>query len=328
MLDLSHILTATVSLTILGIVLSVVGCVIAFRQVGGGSVFDFIRYVFPRELLTRWSCYQDVGFILLKQLLRPWVAAPFLLLTAAKCAAITYGVLVLVFGPRAQAAMPVGLFAGLLVAAVLTQDFLRFSAHYLVHRIGILWDVHKVHHSAEFLTPLTNHRVHLIEEIIQQAATGLSVGPLLAIAAFLTSTPVSTSTLLGFDAYMLIDTLSFAMLRHSHVGLSFGRLEHYIMSPKQHHLHHSIDPRHWDKNFGFLFSFWDQIAGTICYSNPQEKLSFGISTEDVDDYNSVLKLHLMPYVKMCRRRSPYFQREQPNSTRSSPNLLVEPAPKI
>jgi sterol desaturase/sphingolipid hydroxylase (fatty acid hydroxylase superfamily) len=313
MLDLSYILTATVSLTILGIGLSAVGCVIAFRQRGGGSVFDFIRYVFPLKLLNQRSCYQDVGFILLKQLVRPWVAAAFLLFTSAKCAVMTYGVLVLAFGPRVQAAMPIGLFAGLLIAAVLIQDGLRFSAHYLVHRISILWDVHKVHHSAEFLTPLTNHRVHLIEELIQQAATGLSVGPLLAIAAFLTATSVSTTTLLGFDAYMLIDTLSFGMLRHSHIGLSFGRLEHYLMSPRQHHLHHSIDPRHLDKNFGFLLSCWDRIAGTICYSNPKENLSFGISPEEAGDYNSVLKLHLMPYVKMYRRRLPRSEREQPNS---------------
>jgi sterol desaturase/sphingolipid hydroxylase (fatty acid hydroxylase superfamily) len=182
--NLSHILTTVTLLTMLSIGLSAAGCVMAFRQRGGGSVRDFLKYLLPLDLYTRRSCYLDVGFILFKQLIRPLVSAPLLLLTSAKCAVVTYGLLVLGFGLRSQAAMSIELFAVLLVVAVLIQDFLRFWTHYLLHRISAFWDVHKVHHSSEFLTPLTNHRVHIIEEIIQQGATGLSVGPLLATAAF------------------------------------------------------------------------------------------------------------------------------------------------
>jgi sterol desaturase/sphingolipid hydroxylase (fatty acid hydroxylase superfamily) len=301
MLDLSHLVIAVVSLTSINIALSAIGCVVAFHQQGGGSVRQFFSYIFPRDLFVRRSCYQDIGFIVLKQVIRPLVAAPLLLLTSAACAAGTYALLSSEFGPRAQEAMPVALFAGLLVAAVLIQDFLRFGSHYMLHRIGALWDTHKVHHSADFLTPLTNHRVHIVEEMLQQAVTGLSIGPLLGAAAFLTSTSIATNKLLGFDAYLLIDSLCFSMLRHSHIGLSFGRFESYLMSPKQHHLHHSVDPRHWDKNFGFLLSCWDRMAGTICYSNPREKVTFGLLAEEFADYDSVLKLHLMPYIKLYRR---------------------------
>src|SRR5271166_4560597 len=129
MFDVSHILTTTVSLTIVSIVLSILGCFIAFHQRGGGSVSDFLKYAFPRDLVTRRSCYQDAGFIVLKQLIRPLLAAPILLLTSAKCAVLTYGVLVLAFGSRAQAAMPIELFVALLIPAVLVQDFLRFGSH-------------------------------------------------------------------------------------------------------------------------------------------------------------------------------------------------------
>jgi sterol desaturase/sphingolipid hydroxylase (fatty acid hydroxylase superfamily) len=301
---LSNILTATMMLILISIVLSAAGSVIAFYQRGGGSISNFFKYIVPRDLYTRRSCYQDVGFVLLKQLLRPLTAAPTLLLTSASCAVATYGLLVLAFGPRAQGEMPMVLFAALLIPAELIQDYLRFKTHYMLHQFGALWDIHKVHHSADFLTPVTNHRVHLIEEVIEQAATGLSVGPILAAAAFLTATPISTSTLLGFDAYGLIDVLSFGLLRHSHIGLSYGWLERYLMSPKQHHQHHSSDRRHWDKNFGFLFACWDRMAGTICYSNPKENVSFGILAEEAVDYSSVLKLHFMPYFKLfqrCRR---------------------------
>src|SRR6202007_289044 len=77
----------------------------------------------------------------------------------------------------------------------------------------------------------------------------------IGLAAFLTQTAISTNALLGFDAYMLIDALCFSMLRHSHIGFSFYGLERFLLSPKQHHLHHSINQKHWDKNFGFMFAF-------------------------------------------------------------------------
>jgi sterol desaturase/sphingolipid hydroxylase (fatty acid hydroxylase superfamily) len=326
---LHDILTATIVLTLISIVLSAAGCVIAFYQRGGGSIYNFFKYIIPRDLYSRRSCYQDVGFVLLKQVFRPLTAAPMLLLTSASCAVATYGVLVLAFGPRPQGEMPMVLFAALLIPAVLVQDYLRFETHHLLHRFGVLWDIHKVHHSADFLTPVTNHRVHLIEEIIQQAATGLSVGPILAAAAFLTATPISTSTLLGFDAYGLIDTLSFGLLRHSHIGLSYGWFERYLMSPKQHHLHHSSDRRHWDKNFGFLFACWDRMAGTICYSNPKQNVIFGILAEEAVDYNSILKLHFMPYIKLFRwyLRITSIRRYLPQ-TPSGPSISVGPSADV
>jgi sterol desaturase/sphingolipid hydroxylase (fatty acid hydroxylase superfamily) len=321
---LSYILSAAISLTILAIALSGVGSVIAFYQRGGGNIRDYLRYLFPPDLVTRRSCYQDVGFILVKRLMRPFVATPLLLLTSVKTAEATYGALVLGFGPREQTAMPVVLFAILLIMALLLQDFLRFFSHYLLHQSSLLWDIHKVHHSATYLTPLTNHRVHIIEELLEQAVTGLSVGPLLGATAFVTMTSVSTNTLLGFDAYLLIDTLCFAMLRHSHIGLSFGRLECYLMSPKQHHLHHSIAQHHWNKNFGFLLSCWDRMFGTLCYADAQENIDFGISAEESRDYDSVLKLHFMPYVKLFRRRVLPAGQGETVSIVTTPDLIVQP----
>lgn len=301
MISIPHIIGALATVTTLSIALSALGAVMAFYQRGGGGFREFLAYLLPRDLFTRWTCYQDLGFIVVKQLIKPLISLPLLLLTSANCAVGAYAVLVHVFGPRAERPMSVWLFTILLLVAVVVQDFFRFYSHRLLHRFDVLWDVHKVHHSAGYLTPLTNHRSHVIEEVLQQAATGFSVGPVLGLTAFLTQTSISTNSLLGFDAYVLIDALCFSMLRHSHIGLSFYGLERFLLSPKQHHMHHSIEERHWDKNFGFMFSFWDRMAGSICYSDPHEHLNFGITDPDVRDYSSVLKLHLMPFVKLVRR---------------------------
>ena len=37
-------------------------------------------------------------------------------------------------------------------------DFAATWAHYLQHRVPILWELHKVHHSAEVMTPITSGR--------------------------------------------------------------------------------------------------------------------------------------------------------------------------
>ena len=156
---LAHILTASVSLTIISIALSAVGGLIAFHQGGGSSLGDCLRYLFPRDLISR----RYVGFIFVKRLMRPWVVYPFLLLTPANCVLETHELLVSTF------TMSVALFFGLLLAAVSIQDFLRFGSHYLLHHIGILWDVHKVHHSADFFDPRLSDQLDLKHPLLRLA---------------------------------------------------------------------------------------------------------------------------------------------------------------
>jgi hypothetical protein len=59
--------------------------------------------------------------------------------------------------------------------------------------------------------------------------------------------------------------------------LSYGRiLEHVLISPSQHQVHHSVDPKHLDKNFGEIFAIWDWIFGTLYIPTSNEELVFGI----------------------------------------------------
>ena len=70
-------------------------------------------------------------------------------------------------------------------------------------------------------------------------------------------------------------------LRHSHIPIRYGRaLEHILISPMQHQVHHSSDPRHHDKNFGEIFAFWDWMFGTLYVPEPDEDLVFGIADSE------------------------------------------------
>jgi sterol desaturase/sphingolipid hydroxylase (fatty acid hydroxylase superfamily) len=59
-----------------------------------------------------------------------------------------------------------------------------------------------------------------------------------------------------------------------------------------------VNPRHYDKNFGLLFSFWDRLFGTQFVPNPQEDFKFGLIDRDVRDYQSLFGLYILPLKKM------------------------------
>src|SRR5215204_1944067 len=52
------------------------------------------------------------------------------------------------------------------IAFVLCADFGLWLGHYLLHRVPLLWEFHKVHHSAEVLTPFSAGRVHPIDDML------------------------------------------------------------------------------------------------------------------------------------------------------------------
>ena len=48
----------------------------------------------------------------------------------------------------------------------LIDDATKYAVHRMLHRLKFLWAFHKIHHTAEVLTPLTVYRTHPVEMII------------------------------------------------------------------------------------------------------------------------------------------------------------------
>jgi len=61
----------------------------------------------------------------------------------------------------------------LTLALFVTNDFLRWLAHYLMHRVPALWEFHKVHHSAEALNFATARRFHPVDALLSRLITAL-----------------------------------------------------------------------------------------------------------------------------------------------------------
>ena len=43
-----------------------------------------------------------------------------------------------------------------------------------------------------------------------------------------------------------------------------------------HRVHHSLNPRHADHNFGFAFSVWDRLYGTYVHVDANEEIALGV----------------------------------------------------
>jgi len=179
-------------------------------------------------------------------------------------------------------------------------DTSNFFQHYLQHKVPILWEFHKVHHSAEVLTPVTAVRLHPVPQLIAATISAMVFGCLNGLGFNLFSGRAAEYSLLGANLFALLYyTVGLYHLKHSHVWVRYPNwIKEVFASPCLHLIHHSDNVRHYDKNFGFVFTFWDRIFGT--YYDPKEEeqheLVYGISkSEGRDEYSTVRQLYLTPF---------------------------------
>ncbi len=180
------------------------------------------------------------------------------------------------------------------ISLFIAEDFSRFLLHWLMHRVPWLWKIHKVHHTAEVLTPITLYRSHPLEMFLAAWRNLLVIGGVSGVFLFLFEGQISTWEVIGVDLLGVIFNMAAANLRHSQVRVSFGRLETLFISPRMHQIHHSKERQHYDKNFGSCFSVWDRLWKTYYQPENRERCAFGV----VGEQATSLKHHYwMPFRK-------------------------------
>jgi sterol desaturase/sphingolipid hydroxylase (fatty acid hydroxylase superfamily) len=165
-----------------------------------------------------------------------------------------------------------------------------------------MWELHKVHHSAEIMVGVTKDRVHPIDEIMNSWWDGVIPGLCYGVWLFYALDPVEL-TVFGINVYLLRNIiLMMDFVRHTHLKLSYGRyLSVILLSPHYHQLHHSIAEKHLDKNFGLTLSIWDRFFRTLVVPEPNEDFTFGLTEGEHAEYQSLYKLHVVPLKKIARR---------------------------
>jgi sterol desaturase/sphingolipid hydroxylase (fatty acid hydroxylase superfamily) len=270
------------------------------RRARSDEATTFIGFLFPRRVWGHPSAWLDVRYFFFHRITGHFLVASggvfattgvLLLLTGGAGLTDTADTTILT-GWSAVAASVV-----FMVIAVIVADFTAFYVHYLQHKIPLLWQFHKVHHSAEVMHPLSNYREHPIDNLAYTLTIGATYGAVLALAAHTTGYMPDSLSILGVPLFMFLFNVTGYNLRHSHIWLRWpGRWSMVFPSPAHHQVHHSCHPDHLDKNFAFLFPVWDVLFG--CYVMPEDNrdVKFGVTEKDRgQELNSCLKMYVLPF---------------------------------
>lgn len=247
-----------------------------------------LRALFPRRLLRSPSGRADIAWAVFNAILASMLFG-WAIFSSTVVEAHLRAVMIDTFGAREPSALPLTLcMAGMTLAAYVAYEFAYWLDHYLMHKIPFLWAFHKVHHSAESLSPLTNFRVHPIDSIIFYNIFGLLVGTVEALVNFAFGRSVPLFAVAGTNVILLTTQIGLTHLQHSHVWISFtGPLGRLLLSPAHHQIHHSTNRRHFDRNFGSTLAIWDHVFGTLHMpSKRREKLRFGLDGLGYDPHTA------------------------------------------
>lgn len=149
-------------------------------------------------------------------------------------------------------------------------DFLTYWWHRWQHSSRLLWAFHTIHHSQEKLTIFTGSRRHVIENALMDILVYFLVFE--AILGIPTRAWEPALVFLG-----LIITL-----QHSQLDWGYGPFYRVFVSPRFHAFHHSVQPEHLNRNYGFIFSTWDFLFGTAISDQPRPT-EFGLRGIVVED---------------------------------------------
>ncbi len=160
----------------------------------------------------------------------------------------------------------------------LAYEFGYWLDHWLKHRIPMLWELHKVHHTAEVLTPLTTFRMHPLDTFIFGNILAATAAVTNGIGAYLFGDTTYQYVLSGNNIILVVFIHLYIHLQHTHMWIAFrGALGRIFVSPAHHQIHHSTNPIHFNKNLGSCLAVWDWLFGTLHVpAKEREKLTFGV----------------------------------------------------
>lgn len=268
------------------------------RRSGRTGDLSFWEYAFPARLYRHPSTLLDIRFAAIDLVLSFLFYIPIMTGIGLLGAKAMSGLLVGLLSWESPHHLSPMAIVGAAVVFLILHDGVNYWAHVLYHKVPWLWSFHRVHHSVEVLTPAAAYRIHPGEVIgfavLQAPVVGLS-------AVFYENILGRDQTLtmvFGVSVFGFVLGLLGTHLRHSHIWFSYGPwLNRLVMSPAHHQIHHSIDPRHWNRNFGVKLAMWDVLFGTHYNPGPPEVLQVGLPDAEPQAFTTVGGLYTYPFAK-------------------------------
>ena len=155
------------------------------------------------------------------------------------------------------------------VLCIVAIDFCRYWAHRLAHHQNFWWATHVTHHSSEQYYFGVSFRLSWVQHI--------------KVIFFI------PAILCGFNPFVFFICHQIEILYQFWIHTEFIRklpapIEYIFTTPSHHRVHHAINEKYIDKNYGSTFIFWDRMFGT--FQQEEEQPIYGITTP-VKSYNPV-----------------------------------------
>lgn len=255
-----------------------------WKRRGRFNVRLIAHALFPRRIVRHSSTTADFGYMLFNC----FVYGGIFGMAGLSYQFLTNGLLqglVHVFGPAAPSTLPVmAQRAGVTVVLFLAYELGYWIDHYLKHRVPVLWELHKVHHTAEALTPLTTFRMHPLDTFIFGHILAVTAAVGNGFAAYAFGDTTYQYALSGTNIILVVFIHVYVHLQHTEIWIAFrGALGRIFLSPAHHQIHHSTNPVHFNKNLGSCLAVWDWLFGTLHIPEKnREKLVFGIAPMQAD----------------------------------------------
>jgi sterol desaturase/sphingolipid hydroxylase (fatty acid hydroxylase superfamily) len=76
-------------------------------------------------------------------------------------------------------------------------------------------------------------------------------------------------------------------------------LSYLIITPSFHRVHHSLDMKEGNSNFGIIFPYWDWLFGTYVSKTytQMRTIKFGINLRESPDANSLKEYLINPFIR-------------------------------
>jgi sterol desaturase/sphingolipid hydroxylase (fatty acid hydroxylase superfamily) len=238
----------------------------------------FFKWLFPKEIYFHPSHIVDIKLFLLGRIIFLTKILNIVFVQAA-FAFVGMGVVAMLTGLEMSTHdLTIGRVLLATFIITLVSDFCVYWVHRLHHESPAIWPFHAVHHSAEVLTPVTVYRKHPVYDFISDFVKAVLTGFIQGVILILLIGKIQLSLIAGINAFYFFFNFLGSNFRHSHIWISYGRvLEHIFISPAQHQIHHSLEPKHHNKNYGEILAIWDWMFGTLYIPEEKEVLQFGIA---------------------------------------------------
>ena len=251
---------------------------------GGIAMFWVIENISPLHLFKykKWNHAGINLFFTLTTIVVNFALATGLLLTANYVYLNNWGILNIL--PE----MNIWLYT---LLGLLLLDFVgAYFAHWVQHRVPLLWRFHIIHHTDIFVDTTTANRHHPGESLIRFACTILAV--------LIAGTPMWI--------VFLYQSLSVVFSQFNHANIQLPKkldtfISYFLVSPDMHKVHHHHVLPYTDTNYGNIFSIWDRLLGTFSKLDNSD-IAYGIDTHHQISHHSDLKTMLrIPFQKNLKK---------------------------